>query len=105
MNDKMREAFEACADNLALPKGRLSDDTYSNGITDHAWRVWQAAAQCAIPAGWQLVPIEPTPEMLASQHKDAAKIVDPVFRSQVLPWMDDNTRALWAELLAAAPRP
>jgi hypothetical protein len=72
---------------------------------------WSAAASAveaevlrrqAIPAGWQLVPIEPTPEMLASQHGTAAELPDS-FRADACKWMDHFTRLTWAKLLAAAP--
>jgi hypothetical protein len=103
--DQMRAAFEAhMTDGGKWPRAaeRTPSGEYLLAQTASAWRTWQAAQ--TIPAGWQLVPIDPTPEMLATQHKDAAKITDLKFRAQVLPWMDDNTRALWAELLAAAPK-
>ena len=52
------------------------------------------AAQPAVPEGWMLVPIEPTPEMLAVCDEDVgSKIIDgPAF-----------AEAVWMSFLAAAP--
>ena len=51
-------------------------------------------AQLAVPEGWKLVPIKPTPEMLAVCDEDVgSKIIDgPAF-----------AEAVWMGFLAAAP--
>ena len=52
-----------------------------------AWDVWMARAALSVPAGWKLVPIEPTPGML--QAGEGAGRVGPAYRA----------------MLAAAPSP
>jgi hypothetical protein len=48
-----REVFEAWAD------GRLGGYRWAKG---HEWEAWQEAMRQSVPAGWKLVPVEPTVE-------------------------------------------
>ena len=73
MCDNIREAFEKFAATHHELKWHDTDDWdtdagYGSVILQLAYEVWQAAlaAAPAAPAGWKLVPIEPTPEMLAA---------------------------------------
>jgi len=98
--DQNRAAFEAwcVSTNCRVPAGT----EWNSPLVSVAWDAWQAAH--TIHAGWQLVPIEPTPEMLASQHKDAATTGDAFDRQAACAWLDQFTRKSWAEMLAAAPK-
>lgn len=55
----------------------------------------------AVPTGWKLVPIEPTPKML----QDAAFNLSDEFGADFVKPLGDFARSLWAELLASAPAP
>lgn len=44
----------------------------------------------SVPEGWQLVPIEPTTEMLRAANEE---------------WEGKPTAMIWADMLAAAPKP
>lgn len=80
MNDSEREAFEA---KYEQTKAVVFDAEYNRYVPRHdshwqrqcaeamtpAWRAFQAGAawqraQGAVPEGWKLVPVEPTPDML-----------------------------------------
>lgn len=63
--DKQREMFEAWWQE-SRPSCWVTD-WYANMLQDIAWRAWQAAlaAQPAVPNGYKIVPVEPTPYMLA----------------------------------------
>lgn len=52
----------------------------------------ELSSASAIPEGWKLVPIEPTPEMIRAGNEC---------------WMitEGNAPAYWSEMLAAAPQP
>ena len=81
MSDALRNAFEAYFADSRRGKGaskaptfaRLADGTYADDPTQRHWWTWQNAARAAlsapppvVPAGWRLVPVEPTPEMLVA---------------------------------------
>ena len=62
-----REAFEQYMRGANL--NRTQFDDYVNDYVDGKWEAWQAraalaATPAAAPAGWKLVPMEPTAEML-----------------------------------------
>jgi hypothetical protein len=62
-----REQFEALAKARSLELDFFKHKTgfvYDDEITRLAWEFWQAATRQAIPAGWKLVPIEPTGKMV-----------------------------------------
>ena len=64
-----REAFEtwAKAEDFSLALFGVRDRSYFGVVTEFAWLGWQAAraqVPAPVPAGWRLVPEEPTPEML-----------------------------------------
>jgi len=102
-----RTAFEThMTDGGRWPRAaeRTPSGEYLLAQTASAWRTWQAATQQTIPAGWQLVPIEPTPEMLATQYKDAATTGDEFDRQAACAWLDQFTRESWDEMLAVAPK-
>lgn len=54
-----------------------------------------ALVEPALPPGWQFVPVEPTPEMLAA----VGRCTFPDGQA----WLDADARATWAAMLAAAP--
>lgn len=72
---KVREAFEAWADDQGFPLKRVGlGDDYQDLRTQGPWEAWQARAALLEPVGgegWVMVPKEPTEEML-----DAACDVD-----------------------------
>ena len=90
-----REQFEAFASGAGKwPKAieRDSKGEYRLAQTASDWRVWQARAALAAspaPAGYKLVPVEPTPEMLAAwpAHRHGA----------------GHEAAIYRAMLAAAP--
>lgn len=94
--EQEREAFEAWAlgpNAPLLPIEKYMNGEYKETATADAWETWQAAraslAQPAsVPAGWKLVPVEPTLAML-----DA-------LRADTTPYLPDRYRAM----LAAAPQ-
>jgi hypothetical protein len=66
-------------------------------IDQHVASQVRAARDAAIPAGWKLVPIEPTPEMLAATLQGA--VVAPALRAIA----DVGLKKNWQAMLAAAP--
>jgi hypothetical protein len=58
----------------------------------------------AQPAGWRLVPVEPTPEMVAGALKDCNHIGGGSCGERVSVDGDDM-RSVWEAMLAAAPTP
>ena len=94
-----RELFEAWfvrhrgAGSLQL----TADGFYASVGTQDDWEVWQAgrASMPAIPPGWQLVPIEPTEEML-DDDKEAQRFGSPSYRAALL---------VYRAMLKAAPTP
>lgn len=88
-----REAFEAwfkvaVHDRLCR---NMPDGSYNCPSANAAWQTWQAARSAAqgavqVPAGWQLVPVEPTLEMLTAYVNT-----------------EGGPRKEWAAMLAAAP--
>ena len=88
--EAMREKFEAFAVANGLP---LKEETAGHWDTRLAWKTWQAASRSSedkgVPEGWALVPVEPTPEMIASTADEARD------------WTDEE---IYRAMLAAAPR-
>lgn len=65
----MRQEFERFANGEALSLGRDRDSgAYLTLRTQTSWLAWQAATRAArqAGAGWKLVPVEPTPEMIGA---------------------------------------
>lgn len=94
--DKQREEFEAWAsDNGKWPDAveRTKAGAYLLAHIQNQWNAWQAAqaAQPAQPEGWQLVPVEPTVEMLLAY--------DPSHSRAGFEWGAKQ----WRRMLSAAP--
>ena len=102
--DKMREEFEtwwrATMNIIEMDLHRFADG-YSCHDTNRGWMVWQAsrealsenhspnAGKTVVPEGWQLVPVEPTIEMVrAATHSSVGF----------------GTRAAYQAMLAATPK-
>lgn len=90
-----RERFEAWAKRTAFDLTRFDDADYESEYTEleteSAWEAWQARAALsapAVPPGWVLVPVEPTPEMLTEGDQ----------KTWIFP-----ARECWEAMLAAAP--
>lgn len=109
MSDDLRAQFEAYFSNSRRGRigkkipafQRLPDGTYADDSTQRHWWTWQNAALAAAqpPAAamprWQLVPVEPTPEMVCAMAKAWQHAVD---------IGDDNECiAEWKAAIAAAP--
>jgi hypothetical protein len=84
------EQVEALADELRNTHGIQGDVEEVIGV------VWQAArAASPVPAGWKLVPLEPTPEMISKRaqgrvlqgYVGAAEKHDAALRAQYLEWL------------------
>ncbi|CAB4139132.1 Domain of unknown function DUF551 [uncultured Caudovirales phage] len=89
-----RSAFERWYEGHCLPgeadwfrRDPDEPDEYKHGHTSEAWAGWQARAALAanVPAGFVLVPVEPTPGMVDSGREF------------------DHPKNVWAAMLAAAP--
>jgi len=111
MSDALRNAFEAYFADSRRGKGaskaptfaRLADGTYADDPTQRHWWTWQNAARAAlsapppvVPAGWQLVPVEPTEEMdvagaLAHEQSNCHDHIGPI-------------NSAWSAMLTAAPQ-
>ena len=111
MSDALRNAFEAYFADSRRGKGaskaptfaRLADGTYADDPTQRHWWTWQNAARAAlsapppvVPAGWRLVPVEPTEEMdvagaLAHEQSNCHDHIGPI-------------NSAWSAMLAAAPQ-
>ena len=63
------------------------DERYLSPLTSSMWAAWQAALRAA-PEGYVLVPVKPTPEMLAAVGNGA----------------DGLKRRIWRVMLAARPQ-
>ena len=66
-----RERFEAWAGDQGYSLRRtVSGEVYQDFRAEGAWWGWQARAALApaVPPGFVLVPVEPTPEMVAAIH-------------------------------------
>lgn len=66
--------------------------------TSGAWTPLLLAPQPAIPDGWKLVPVEPTPEMLESAASYGGRGGYSAVRR-------DDASAIWRDMLATAPQP
>ena len=110
-NETSRKAFETFAvtvyKNISLEKD--DDGEYRYSLADVGWKYWQAsrkaleaeqAQQVAVPAGYALVPIEPTLGMIAA-GRDHPCVVDDYTEKSVV----DDYRAVYQAMLAAAPQP
>ena len=75
----------------------FSEDELNEYTLSTMFEAWQARASIkpAIPTGWQLVPIEPTAEMLGD-GKEAQRFRSPSYRSALL---------AYRAMLKAAPTP
>lgn len=82
-----REQFEAWATSYGYCFTRLAPYDYHDGEARAAWAAWQAALRAA-PEGFVLVPVKPTPEMLAAVGNGA----------------DGLKRRIWRGMLAARPQ-
>lgn len=94
-----RKAFE---EHMADPSLLLrnADGDYMYMRVARLWRCWQARAALsapAVPEGWKLVPIEPTPEIIEAMRNGPA---DYHFRD-----IYDQINAAYCRAIAAAPQP
>lgn len=92
-----REQFEAWAKSEGYDTAHTYDTDRSSWLflspmTADLWRAWQARAQTAqaVPPGYVLVPVEPTPEMLYAMHTES------------LTFYEDEQREAYRAMLAAA---
>lgn len=92
MSDKMREEFEAWYKGIGSLVCREADGNYSFQHTRYAWQAWQASRAAMVQEGWQLVPAEPTENMI-SESIDAGR------------FDEDDAVFFWSSMLAAAPKP
>ncbi len=90
MSDANRKAFETWAKSENYGTARsVTTMLYDERDTRIAWQVWQAAspvstganAKDAAPPGYVLVPLEPTPEMIAAAF--AGKVEDQSLLNQI----------------------
>lgn len=104
-NLKEREAFEAWATERSWP---IEHDgfTYDHPTVQSMYSGWQARAAIEadrasrdVPAGWRLVPCDPTSEM----WKAANKVDDDAFAGGSMHGAD--IELVWNAMLAAAPQP
>lgn len=93
--DTLRETVEAAAH--AIYVGAFSALT-----KDEARDIARAALSAIEAAGWRVVPVEPTEEMLATQDK--AHVNAPTLKGQLNDFCRTFASEIWAELLSAAPR-
>lgn len=95
-----RERFEAWTEwNTA----RDADGNYESMHTATMWAAWQAALSA--PPGYALVPVEPTPEMIAA---DLASAIchNQSYAGRPMEVADllAGIRACWSAMIAAAPK-
>ncbi|WP_439586952.1 hypothetical protein [Hydrogenophaga sp.] len=95
-SDSERASFEAWYESNAMPceadwfaRDPSDPDEYKHADTAAAWEGWRARASLPAPTGWQMVPVEPTPEMCRA-----------LFRNLI--HADDEARVIKA-VLSAAP--
>lgn len=103
-------AFWVWARDAGLPLHMAESGTgrfHADDRTEWAWQAWCAALLPAsgavasggvedVPEGWRLVPVEPTPEMIA------AHLVVPEDNPG---YFEERVRDNWQALLAASPPP
>lgn len=75
--DKMRGILKPHS--LRMLGGDERTAYYADAATAWAWAAWRAAlaARVAVPEGWRLVPVEPTPEMAEAFLQSAGLWVEP----------------------------
>lgn len=95
----LREANDSVYFHLESPDSRLSGEEAGKliALTEHiADALAGKLPESAMPKGWKLVPVEPTQEMVAVGCEDeGSRITDGA----------EFARALYADMLAAAPKP
>ncbi|WP_317474552.1 hypothetical protein [Cronobacter sakazakii] len=97
-SEMSQQAEQLLRDTTALA-ATLSSET---DTTAHQFE--SLAGKAVVPAGWKLVPIEPTKEMLKQIHPFAeATCLD--CGNQVVAHCADNVTASWNDMLAVAPEP
>lgn len=90
------EGWNACRAAMLQPAQAETDTT--------AQQVESLAGKAVVPAGWKLVPVELTKEMLKQIHPFAeATCLD--CGNQVVADCVDNVTASWNDMLAVAPEP
>ena len=101
-----RERFEAAHKHLSLDKVDsewTGSPTYVHSHVDAMWAGWQAALSA--PPGYALVPVEPTPEMIAA---DLASAIchNQSYAGRPMEVADllAGIRACWSAMIAAAPK-
>jgi hypothetical protein len=77
-------------------------DQAREAIRTYAERLCAPSASAAVPEGWKLVPVEPTPEMVKRAMKDCGGIGGGSCGEHVGAEPDDM-REVWSSMLAAAP--
>jgi len=96
---------ERCANMLASDGQREQELTATyraelDKVSQRNYDLRMQAKQVAVPKGYVLVPIEPTPEMLLAAENTE---IDPEYRSGVGYFTDGLE--IYAAMLAAAPQP
>ena len=86
--------------NIHCPNCHMNSSFHSTKAK--AVEVWNTRAR-AVPEGWQLVPLEPTHEMLDDAIWAAAEKI--TIEDGVAMFGFDAARAVYAANLAAAPKP
>lgn len=111
MSDKMRDEFEAWAKNNSISIDVFADGEQSAGeyylLEAHcAWQAWRASRAAMVKDGWQLVPVEPTDEMITSSVMKfmGASSMDELNCNAGI-WAARDCLTYYQSMLAAAPKP
>ena len=100
-----RAAFEAWSveNHFGTRRPFANSNNYESGYTDFCWKAWQARAALSAPShgeqvreGWQLVPVDPTEDMLGAMRAKHWEI-----RGCQL--CEEDYRDIHVAMLAAAP--
>ena len=91
-----RERFEAWAKTQSWP--HYWHDGVGMAFNARSFEAWQAALAPAVPPGWKMVPVEPTPEMLMADLGLRQWDSIPIYESRL-----DLRPAIWKAMLKAAP--
>jgi hypothetical protein len=92
-----------------LAVGMAPSSAYAMGWNDCRAKAMAARPAPAIPAGWKLVPLEPTPEMIAAgRDVKRRRLLAAVEAVSAGKRHDSMTQAMavneeWSAMLAAAP--
>lgn len=100
-NENMQQQFEAWFTD-GIGKLERIPGGYALMSAQTAWISWQAATAQAVPDGWQVVPVEPTDEMIhAANEGDRAYTLR---NFGTIPTVQQGPYDHWCAMLAAAPK-